>query len=169
MTEQELAKTLYHWLQQQLDIDNVASVARRFNYATRNPEYLNKIYKELLHLNMWLILFSCERNSSASSSLNQCLDNFFHIVYENSAESAKNDYCSWLLSMGQRYIKNVDITKTGPQLGLASALARTLGLRTRAQIPGRRSTRICRRERIVIPSRSLIRCHHCTQRAGSAR
>lgn len=125
MTEEEFAQTLYCWFSEQLNKEEVIKVARRFNYGVKNKEYSNKIRKELFRLNIWLIIFSCEKNSSINSILSQCLNTFQQIVFENYVDIKEIDYASWLSAIGKHYIKNIDVS-TGSELHLASTLAKHL-------------------------------------------
>jgi len=61
VSKSQFAEVLYHWLSISLTEKEIREKAEDFGFKIRSDNDFNKIFKELLALNMWIIVYTCER------------------------------------------------------------------------------------------------------------
>jgi len=101
----EFAEVLYHWLSKRLTKKAIEESAKELHFDIRSNKNFHKIFKELLVLNMWLIVRTCERIFEDEDEQNECLDIFHHLAYERYIKGTKEDSGKWMKSMGTKYIE----------------------------------------------------------------
>lgn len=139
VSREEFAEVLFYWLCLHVGKKGIEKAAKAFDLKVKGYEDFStilrkvtgnkkdfdkvRIFEELFALNMWLIVYSCERIFEDIDKRNECLDIFHRIVYQTLLEEEEEDFDQWLLSMGTRYIEYNKAPETKHTLGPVWELA----------------------------------------------
>jgi hypothetical protein len=126
-SREEFAEVLLYWLANQVNTKSIQQLAKiidvegkpeeLFGINIKNKENLNKLAEELFALNMWMIVYSCERIFEDMAKRNNCLDIFHLNVYQRILEGAEGDFGQWKLSLTAKYIDYNEAMETESQPG----------------------------------------------------
>ena len=88
-----------------------------FRLRLSKEEELSTLYEELIPLNLWIIVFTCENKFSDAKQRNDCLDIFHRRFFdeflkESVAETIEN-FEQWMHIMGIKYYEYGGAIKTG--------------------------------------------------------
>jgi len=123
VTKEELAEVLGHWIEKRLENEQIKETAIDFGIDTNNQKDLNSLVDELFDLNMWIVVFTCERVFKNISKRDECLDVFHHLIYERLSEGEETDYRNWILNLAQKYMGyNEAIKSAQPILVIANVV-----------------------------------------------
>jgi hypothetical protein len=105
VSKNEFAEVLYYWLSERLTKKSIEESAKELHFEIRSSEDFDKIFRELLILNMWLITRICERVFEDENKRNECLDIFHHLAHERHIEGTEEDFSKWMKLTGTKYIE----------------------------------------------------------------
>jgi len=114
VSRKEFAEVLSYWLGNQVNTQAIKQTAKAldlkdkpqelFGLNLKNKNDSSTLVEELFALNMWLIVYSCERIFEDIDKRNECLDIFHRIVYKRLLEGTEEDFDQWKLSATVRYV-----------------------------------------------------------------
>ena len=105
VSRKEFAEALYLWLSMSLTEEAVRQAAEGFDFEIKNDEDLSRMFEGLFLLNMWLTVYTCEREFEDEEKRNECLDMFHTLVYESYVDWDVMDFVEWMNSIGVLYIE----------------------------------------------------------------
>jgi hypothetical protein len=127
VSREEFAEVLSYWLANQVNTKAIQQLAKAFDSKRKPPELfginlkekknLNALAEELFPLNMWMIVYSCERIFEDIDKRNECLDTFHLIVYQRILEGTKEDFDQWKLAVTSKYLDYKEAMETKSQPG----------------------------------------------------
>jgi hypothetical protein len=103
VSRRQFAELLYYWLSGFLTEKAVEKTAKDIGFKVRNNKDLNKIFEELFILDMWRVVYTCERMFEDENKRNECLDIFHHLAYDRHIKKEEKSYIDWMISMAARY------------------------------------------------------------------
>lgn len=109
VSKEEFAEVLCYWLANQVNTKAIQQLAEVLDVEDK-PQ-------ELFALNMWSIVYSCERIFEDIDKRNECLDTFHLIVYQRILEGTEEDFGQWKLSVTAKYIDYNEAMETESQPG----------------------------------------------------
>jgi hypothetical protein len=134
LSKEEFAEFLLHWVAMHLSIEGVKQDAKVINFDSDTPlesreakemfglglskeEELIRLYEELMPLNLWMVVFTCESKFSDVKQRNDCLDifhrRFFDQFLKDSVADTVENFEQWMHIMGVRYYEYGGAIKTG--------------------------------------------------------
>jgi len=99
VSKNQFAEVLYYWLSISLNEKEIREKAEDFGFKIRSDNDFSKIFEELLALNMWIIVYTCEGVIDDEDKQNACLDIFHHLVYKRHTEGKDEDFWKWMGSL----------------------------------------------------------------------
>jgi len=79
-TREEFAMALSYWLSKALSREQLNDTAEMFGIDISKEDNFSRVFNELLALNMWLVIHTCERIFDDVNKRNECLDIFHKLV-----------------------------------------------------------------------------------------
>jgi len=135
-SKEEFAEVLFYCLASQVNTKTIQQLAKvidvedkpqeLFGINIKNKENLNALAEELFSLNMWMIVYSCERIFEDIDKRNECLDTFHLNVYQRILEGTEEDFGQWKLSLTAKYIDYNEAMGTESQPGPLWQLAKVV-------------------------------------------
>jgi len=126
-SKEEFAEVLCYWLANQVNTKAIQQLAEildvedkpqeLFGINLKDKKNLNTLAEELFSLNMWMIVYSCERIFENIDKRNECLDTFHLNVYQRILEGTEEDFGQWKLSLTAKYIDYNEAMETESQPG----------------------------------------------------
>jgi hypothetical protein len=133
-SKREFAEVLFYWLAKQVNTKAIKQTAKLFDLKDKddkdfgetedlfglnlkNKKDFTKLVEELFVLNIWLIVYNCERIFEDINKRDECLDIFHHLVYQRLIEGTGENFSKWMMSMGVKYIEYDRAMKTEHHLG----------------------------------------------------
>ena len=93
VSRKQFAEALYlFWLAPDLTEEAVKKTAKDLGFKIRNNKDLNKICWELFILDMRLIVYTWAGVFEDYDKRKECLDIFFHLVYDHHVEKEKKGF-----------------------------------------------------------------------------
>jgi len=134
VSREEFAEALFYWLSKQLNSKAIKQTAKLFDLKDeehkdsseteelfglnlKNKRDFSRLFEELFALNMWIIVYCCERIFEDVDKRNEFLDIFHRIVYQRLIEVTEENLRQWLLSITAKYIEYNKAAKTQHELG----------------------------------------------------
>lgn len=107
ITNRQFAEVLFHWLFMFLTKKEIKKYAKSFGFRIRiwNRKDYRKISEELLILNMWMIVYTCEEVFEGEDKRNECLDIFHNLIYYRKIANNENSFRDWMISISSKYIE----------------------------------------------------------------
>jgi len=107
ITNRQFAEVLFHWLSMFLTKKEIKKYAKSFGFRIRiwNRKDYRKIFEELLILNMWMIVYTCEKVFEGEDKRNECLDIFHNLIYHRKIANNENSFRDWMISISSKYIE----------------------------------------------------------------
>lgn len=84
-----------------------------FGLALSKEEELIRLYEELMPLNLWIVVFTCEIKLSDVKQRNDCLDVFHRRFFDQFLVDTVEDFEQWKRFMGVKYYEYGEAIKTG--------------------------------------------------------
>ena len=104
VSRKQFAGLLDYWLWGFLSEKAVKKTAKDFGFKIRNNEGFTKIFEELFILDMWLIVYTCERIIfEDEDKRNECLDIFHRLEYGRYLGKEEKSFSDWMMSIAPRY------------------------------------------------------------------
>lgn len=126
----EFAEILYYWATKDLHEEKVNESARDLGFEIKSDEDLDKIFRELLILNMYLTVMTAEMVFADEDKRNDYLDLLHHLIYDRHFAVTELDFHDWMRLMGTRYLEYQKAGESqhppGPIWELAKAFNRNL-------------------------------------------
>ena len=115
VSRKEFAGVLSYWLAKQVNIEAIQQLAKTFDLKgipreifginLKGKKELDTLTEELFALNMWMIVYSCERVLEDIKKRNDCLDAFHLIAYQRILGGIEENFNEWKLYITTKYIK----------------------------------------------------------------
>jgi len=103
-SKKQFAGLLDYWLWGFLTEKAVKKTAIDFGFKIRNNEDFTKMFEELFVLDMWLIVYTCERIIfEDENKRNDVLDIFHHLEYGRYLGKEEESFSEWMMSITPRY------------------------------------------------------------------
>jgi hypothetical protein len=135
-SREEFAEVLCYFLANQVNTKAIQQLAKvidvegkpqeLFGINIENKKNLNTLAEELFSLNMWMIVYSCERIFEDVAKRNECLDTFHLNVYQKILEGTEEDFGQWKLALTAKYIDYNEAMETESQPGPLWELAKVV-------------------------------------------
>lgn len=137
VSREEFAEVLCYWLANQVNTKAIQQLAEvldvedkpqeLFGINLKNKKNLNTLTEELFALNMWSIVYSCERIIEDIDKRNECLDTFHLIIYQRILKGTEENFNQWKLSATAKYIDYNEAMETeNPLWQLATVVNKNL-------------------------------------------
>ena len=104
VTKEELAEVLASWIARRIDKEQIKETAELFDIDIDNPKEYPAFVNELFNLNMWIVVFSCERVFTDVDKRDDGLDVFHQLLFGRLTRSKELNYKSWMLNLYQKYM-----------------------------------------------------------------
>ncbi len=116
VTRAEFSKVLFAWLLRNISEDHFRRIAQAsiigeakkktsllFGLDLDKNKNVEKIFEELLILEMWAIAFNCMLKIVNKDISKECLATFHRLVYDELLERKETDFEPWVLSLAEQY------------------------------------------------------------------
>ncbi len=124
VSKKQFAELLYYWLSQHVSEEAIRRKAREFKFKVKDKADFNRIFKELLIFNSWMIIHACEGIFGDEDKRNECLDIFHRFLHEGKAKDIESDFHKWMYSMSLSYIDYYKAMQTKHPQGYLWVLAK---------------------------------------------
>ena len=106
VSKEQFAEALYyHWFLKVWNDKEIKKTAEELDFKIRNDNDYSKIYKELFFLNMWIVIYTCEKVFEDENKRNKYLDFFHHFVYGRVTEGRETNFGNWIKTITAKYIE----------------------------------------------------------------
>ena len=130
LSKEEFVEFLMRWSAMHLSRKGVKNDAKLFDFTSDTPlesrkakemfglrlskeEELITLYEELMPLNLWIVVFTCENKFSDAKQRNDCLDAFHRRFFDEFLIDSVEDFGQWMRFMGVKYYEYGKAMKTG--------------------------------------------------------
>ena len=103
VSKEQFAKLLFWWLAGFISEDAIKKMAKDLKFRIHDTHDSAKFWEEWLILNLWLTVRTCEMALESENVRNQCLDMFYHLVYDHLVDTQDSSFRGWMLSIIPRY------------------------------------------------------------------
>ena len=130
VSKEEFAEALLHWVAMHISREGIKQDAKVLDFTSDSPlesreakelfglnlsnaEELTILFEELMPLNLWMVVFTCESKFKDVKLRNDCLDIFHRRFFDQFLKDTVEDYEQWLEFLRFKYDEYREAMKTG--------------------------------------------------------
>jgi hypothetical protein len=115
VTKKQFAEILFYWVSSDLTEKNIKRKAKELGFRIRpwrSIKDFNKLFFELLILDMWLIEYTCENFYSNDEEKFECEELFNQLIYDRYVDKERYSYKEWTILVTSLLIGYDEAIKT---------------------------------------------------------
>jgi len=130
VSKEEFAEALLHWVAMHISVEGIKQDAKVLDFVSDSPlesreakelfglelsneERFTILFEELMPLNLWMVVFTCESKFSDVNQRDHCLDIFHRRFFDQFLKDTIEDFGQWMHSLGSKYAEYMETMKTG--------------------------------------------------------